>query len=208
MILIGQYDSPFVRRVGIALSLYGYGFEHRPWSTFRQADEIAAFNPLRRVPTLVLDDGSVLVESVSMLEWLDERADAPLLPRSGPLRQRGFYLLGLACGLAEKTVALFYERQFHKEVSALWDARCVAQIKDVLRTLDSECQKKPSAWLLGDALSHADIMCACATRFVCEAHPDMVTRHDYPALLALCDKAESLEVFKSISQTFAPPPKP
>ena len=33
MILIGQYDSPFVRRVGIALSLYDIPFEHRPWSS-------------------------------------------------------------------------------------------------------------------------------------------------------------------------------
>jgi Glutathione S-transferase, N-terminal domain len=52
MILIGQYDSPFVRRVAIALRLYGLPFEHRPWSTFGEGDKIAPFNPLRRVPTL------------------------------------------------------------------------------------------------------------------------------------------------------------
>jgi glutathione S-transferase len=56
MILIGQYDSPFVRRVGIALTLYGLPFEHRPWSAFGDADKIRAYNPLVRVPTLVLDD--------------------------------------------------------------------------------------------------------------------------------------------------------
>ena len=55
MILIGQYDSPFVRRVAIALRLYGMAYEHRPWSTFGDAERIAPFNPLRRVPTLVLD---------------------------------------------------------------------------------------------------------------------------------------------------------
>jgi len=53
MFLIGQYDSPFVRRVAIALRLYGLPFEHRPWSTFGDADKIAPYNPLRRVPTLV-----------------------------------------------------------------------------------------------------------------------------------------------------------
>ena len=72
MILIGQYDSPFVRRVAIALRLYGLAFEHRPWSTFGDADKIAAFNPLRRVPTLVLDDGEVLIESAAILDYLDE----------------------------------------------------------------------------------------------------------------------------------------
>ena len=45
MILIGQYDSPFVRRVGIALRLYGLAFQHRPWSAFGNADLIAPFNP-------------------------------------------------------------------------------------------------------------------------------------------------------------------
>ena len=52
MILIGQYDSPFVRRVAIALRLYGIAFEHRPWSTFGDAEKIAPYNPLRRVPMM------------------------------------------------------------------------------------------------------------------------------------------------------------
>jgi glutathione S-transferase len=76
MILIGQYDSPFVRRVAIAMRLYGLGFEHRSWSTFGEGDEIAAFNPLRRVPTLVLDDGEALIESTAILDYLDEIAGA------------------------------------------------------------------------------------------------------------------------------------
>lgn len=76
MILIGQYDSPFVRRVGIALTLYELPFEHRPWSTFGDADKIRRYNPLTRVPTLVLDNGEVLIESHAML------------PRSASLARR------------------------------------------------------------------------------------------------------------------------
>jgi len=68
MILIGQYDSPFVRRVAIALRLYGIAFEHRPWSTFGDAEKIAPYNPLRRVPTLVLDSGEALIESAMILD--------------------------------------------------------------------------------------------------------------------------------------------
>ena len=40
MILIGQYDSPFVRRVGIALRLYDLPFRHEPWSAFGDADNV------------------------------------------------------------------------------------------------------------------------------------------------------------------------
>src|SRR3954466_11513255 len=72
MILIGQFDSPFVRRVGIALRLYDLPLEHRPWSTFGDADKIASYNPLRRVPTLVLDDGVLLIESTAILDHAGE----------------------------------------------------------------------------------------------------------------------------------------
>src|SRR6187397_2062128 len=76
MILIGQYDSPFVRRVGIALTLYGLPFEHRPWSVFGDAEKVRQYNPLVRVPTLVLDDGLALVESGVILDYLDSRVPA------------------------------------------------------------------------------------------------------------------------------------
>ena len=74
MILVGQYDSPFVRRVAVALQIYGFDYEHRPWSVFGDAEAIAILNPLRRVPTLVTDDGEALVESACILDWLDELA--------------------------------------------------------------------------------------------------------------------------------------
>jgi glutathione S-transferase len=73
MLLIGQYDSPYVRRVGIALKLYGIPFQHEAYAVFRDAEKIAAYNPLRKVPTLVLDDGTVLSETFVCLELIDER---------------------------------------------------------------------------------------------------------------------------------------
>ena len=90
MFLIGQYDSPFVRRTAIALRLYGLPFEHRPWSTFGDAEKIAPYNPLRRVPTLVLDDGEALIESFAILDYLDELVgpDKAMLPAKGPERRR------------------------------------------------------------------------------------------------------------------------
>ena len=88
MFLIGQYDSPFVRRVAIAMRLYGVAFEHRPWSTFGDAGKIAPYNPLRRVPTLVLDDGEALIESMVILDHFDELAgpEKAILPRAGAVK--------------------------------------------------------------------------------------------------------------------------
>ena len=91
MILIGQYDSPFVRRVAIALDLYGHAFEHRPWSTFGDGEKIAPFNPLRRVPTLVLDGGEALIDSTAILDALDELAgpEIAMMAARGPERRQG-----------------------------------------------------------------------------------------------------------------------
>src|SRR5437016_3959240 len=110
MILIGQYDSPFVRRVGIALTLYGLPFEHRPWSVFGDAEKIRPLNPLVRVPTLVLEDGEVLIESHSILDHLDSLVpiDRRLFPAAEPARRQALKVAALATGLGDKAVSLFY----------------------------------------------------------------------------------------------------
>src|SRR5512134_2970418 len=110
MILIGQYDSPFTRRVGIALTLYGLPFEHRPWSIFSDADQIRPYNPLTRVPTLLLDDGDALIDSHLILDYLDSLvpADRRLFPAAEPSRHRALKVAALATGLADKGVSLFY----------------------------------------------------------------------------------------------------
>src|SRR5260221_6613479 len=130
MILIGQYDSPFVRRVTIALRLYGVPYEHWPWSTFGDAEKLAVYNPLRRVPTLILDDGEVLIESAIILDQLDEMAgpDCRLIHAAGADRRAALKVCALATGLCDKMVGLVYERVLHEKTSQAWIARCEAQI--------------------------------------------------------------------------------
>src|ERR1700759_3926753 len=139
MFLIGQYDSPFVRRVAIAMRLYGIAYEHKPWSTFGEGDKIAPYNPLRRVPTLVLDTGEALIESTAILDYLDEIArdqdkiaGEAMLPSRGAERRRQLRLCALATGLADKAVSLLYERVLRNEGLQLWIERCEAQIVGVL----------------------------------------------------------------------------
>lgn len=203
MILIGQYDSPFVRRVGIALTLYDIAFEHRPWSVFGDAEAVRALNPLMRVPTLVLDDGTVLTDSHMMLDYLDSQVAAPMFPRTEPARHRALRVATLGCGLAEKSVSLFYERRLHDVTSATWEARCATQIGSVLAALEAERPESP--WWFGDRIGHADIAVACAWRFATEAHPGLIAPADYPRLAAHAAKAEALEVFQHIQQAFVAP---
>ena len=203
MILIGQYDSPFVRRVGIALTLYGMAFDHRPWSVFAEGDKVRALNPLMRVPVLVLDDGTALTDSHMMLDYLDNLVDAPLFPRTEPARHRALRIAALACGLAEKSVSLFYEHRLHDVTSPVWESRCRAQIGSVLTALERERADTP--WWFGDRMGHADIALACALRFATEAHPGLIDMADHPKLAAHAARAEALAVFQSIRQPFVAP---
>ncbi|MGC0392047.1 glutathione S-transferase family protein [Bradyrhizobium sp. USDA 241] len=207
MFLIGQYDSPFVRRVAIALRLYGLAFEHKPWSTFGDADKIAPYNPLRRVPTLVLDDGEALIESMIILNYLDELVGEAkaMLPRGGAERRRHLRICALASGLGDKAVSLLYERVLRKEQLALWVERCQAQIGDVLKVLEAERAKVTTPYWLGDRIGHADVAVACVVRFTREAHPQLFDASRYPALAAHAERCEALAPFQEIVQPLEPP---
>lgn len=207
MILIGQYDSPFTRRIGIAMTLYGMAFEHRPWSTFGDADRIRPYNPLSRVPALVLDDGEVLIDSHMIIDYLGSLVPPgqAMFPRSEPERRRALKLAALGTGLADKAVGLFYEKQLHKEVSQAWVARCRTQIGAVMDALESDRAARKSACWFGDAISHADIAVACALRFLADAHPGLMLAEGHPALVAHARKLEALPVFQAISQPFIQP---
>jgi glutathione S-transferase len=207
MILIGQYDSPFVRRVGIALTLYKLPFEHRPWSTFGDADKIRSYNPLTRVPTLVLDSGEVLIESHSILDYLDSLvpADRAMFPLSEPARHRALKIAALAMGLGEKAVGLFYETTFHREVSDVWVKRCRSQIFAALAALETSRAEAIADYWFGDRIGHADIAVAAVLRFIAEAHPGLVPLAKFPALSAHAARLEALPAFQSIAQPFIPP---
>ncbi len=207
MILIGQYDSPFVRRVGIALKLYGIPFEHRPWSVFRDAEKIRPCNPLTRVPTLVLDDGEVLIESHLILDHLDSLVppERRLFPVSEPARRRALKVAALATGLADKAVSLFYEQRLHDVTSDVWTARCQTQIGGVMAALETDRAARATPWWFGDTMGHADIAVTVALRFVGDAFPALFDRKRYPALAAHAERSEALPVFVEISQAFIPP---
>ena len=207
MILIGQYDSPFTRRVAIALRLYGLAFEHRPWSTFGDADKIAPFNPLRRVPTLVFEDGETLIESAAILDYLDEVVGpekAMMAPR-GAERRHALKICALASGLGDKAVSLVYERVLRKERSKLWIERCAAQIGGVLDVLEAERAAIAAPYWLGTRIGHADIAVACMLRFAAEAHPGLITAARHRALIAHAMRCEALPAFREIVQPLAPP---
>ncbi|WP_024576969.1 MULTISPECIES: glutathione S-transferase family protein [unclassified Afipia] len=207
MNLIGQYDSPFVRRVALALRFYGLPFEHTPWSTFGDAEKIALYNPLMRVPTLVLDDGEVLIESTAILDYLDEISgpSRALIPDCGHVRREVLHICALATGLADKAVSLLYERVLRGEESKRWVERCRSQIAGVLAVLEEDRARHKTRYWFGDNITHADIAVACVIRFTREAHAGLFDAARYPALDRHAETCEALQPFQDIVQPLAPP---
>lgn len=199
MILIGMYDSSYTRRVAIAMSLYGMPFEHRSWSVGRDFDRIRQYNPLGRAPTLVLDDGEVLTESAMMLDYLDDvvGSQRALMPATGIARRDAQRLIALATGAIDKAVLIVLERIFRpvEMHSEAWLSRCRTQVEGALGELDKACATRAGDdWLVGDAMTHADIAVACYTTHLRESLP--LDLSPWPALREHVDRCEALPVFR------------
>lgn len=207
MQLIGQFDSPFVRRVGIALTLYEMPFEHLPYSTFGEWEKFVGHNPLRRVPTLVLESGEALIDSAAILDHLDDvhGRDCALIAASGLRRRAALKRIALATGTADKAVSLFYARLFASSLDPAFVERSECQIRDGLKVLDAECAARSGDWWHGAKPGHDDTAVACVARFLSEAYAHLVRLADYPALADHSARAEALPVFQAISQPFVPP---
>jgi glutathione S-transferase len=214
MILIGMFDSPFVRRVAITLHMQGISFEHRNWSVGKDFELIRRYNPLGRVPTLVLDDGEALIDSAAILDYLDDVVGPAraLVPPTGRPRRATMRLMAVAVGAAEKGVQQVYERVFRPEEKrhATWVERCRAQMHGALRELERTAEARREVWLTGALLTQADITVGCVYKFLCEAvgadGSDAATPGTaYPALRALSERCEALPAFRAVKADFHAP---
>jgi glutathione S-transferase len=210
MLLIGMFDSPFVRRVAISMKLLQIPFEHANWSVGRDFDRIREYNPLGRVPTLVTDEGEKLMESGAILDHLDERAgpERALLPRSGADRRRALNLMAMATGAAEKGVLQVYERVFRPEEKRHppWADRCRAQMSGSLAAIDRYLgERGVSQWLVGKRMTQADITAVCVFTFLNDALKVAADPVVFQSLGTLAARCESLPVFQETRTPFLLP---
>jgi glutathione S-transferase len=193
--LIGHYDSPFVRRVGVSLEVLGLAFERHLLSVFSDADQMRALNPLLRVPALVLDDGETLIDSTAILDHLDQVVgpERSLLPAAGKPRRDALKIAALATGLGDKTVAIAYERRKSADkVDESWIDRCRSQQDGALAALEGCCA---SGLLTGPGLMQPEITVACMLGYIRLRQPATLPAGRYPSLEALSARAETHRAF-------------
>jgi glutathione S-transferase len=199
--LIGHYDSPFVRRVGVSLTVLGVPFERQLLSVFSNAEAMRAFNPLIRVPALVLADGECLIDSAAILDHLDELVGPAraLLPAGGKARREALQKIALATGVGDKAIAITYERRKPvAKIDEAWIARCRGQQEGALAELDRRfAAAKPEE----TRLMQPEITVAAMLGYLRLRQPETLPAGRYPALEALSAWAEAHPAFKACLPT-------
>jgi glutathione S-transferase len=198
MQLIGMLDSPFVRRVSISLQLLGIPFEHHSVSVFSTFEQFRQINPVVKAPSLVCDDGEVLMDSSLILDYAEALA-APrksLMPAAIGERQHALRVIGLALAACEKTVQIVYERNLRplEKQHEPWVARVQGQLFAAYQALEQELRNKPLE-VSSKTINQAGVSTAVAWQFTQMMLPEIVIAADYPTLQAYAEQAEHLAEF-------------
>ena len=196
MKLVGLFDSPYVRRVAVSMRLQGFAFEHVALSVFRHIDEMRKFNPLVKVPMLILDDGEKLIESSFILDYLDGLAPAGkrLMPAGGVARMKIQQHCAIALIAMEKAVQYYYETGMRPAEHSYhaWAERVMAQMHDAFAILEAMPE---SPVLSGAPLTQADVSAAVALAFARYVHPTQFPAGRYPRVEQLSAHCEDLPEF-------------
>lgn len=201
MQLIGYLDSPFVRRVAITMQFLGIPYDHRELSIFRNYDEFRAINPMVKIPTLVLDDGQVLIDSGLIIDYLESQiAQHSLMPGDTDKYRTAVQFIGVALIVMEKRAQLIYETEHRPEdrQHGPWIERLEQQLEGALDLLEAHVSAAANSgynWLLADELTQADIATAVAWRFIMHNDTGNTDLDKYPALIAHSTRAEALPQF-------------
>jgi glutathione S-transferase len=197
MLLVGMLDSPYVRRVAISLQCLGLPFEHQALSVFRTFDAFRRINPVVKAPTLVCDDGTVLMDSTLILEYVQALArPRSLVPSEPAALARTLRVTGLALAACEKAIQLYYEDLLRppEKRHAPWVERVTGQMHEAFAALEDAVA---GGAIAADGLDQAAISAAVAWTFTHETVTGAVSAAQHPALAAFTAQAEMLAPFRA-----------
>lgn len=198
MKLIGVYLSPYVRRVAAALISRGLPYEHEPVNGYREYETASRYNPVGKVPSLVLDDGEILIDSGAIIDYLNElMPSAPLIPAGSSARRATLKLAAIGYGIAEQGIRLYGGgRSTAPETDT---KRWRAQIQGGLRALDEAARE--GGLLRAKPLDAAAITAVVAVELLALLHPDIELLPAFPALAALAAEQRDAAPFAQTRPT-------
>ncbi len=198
MRLIGMLDSPFVRRVAISLDLLGIDFTHEAVSVFNHFDHFRTLNPVVKAPTLICDDGTVLMDSSLILQFAEAAlANGRTLWSGEQLQlQHEYRAVGLALAACEKTAQSVYETNLRPQAKQHepWLSRVRGQLQAAFAALEQEVATRPV--LFHAVAQQASISAAVAWQFCSSMVPELIPAESHPALASLSVRMEQHQSFR------------
>ncbi len=203
MKLIGNFLSPFVRRVAVSLHVLAMPFEMETLYVFQDPAAVRKHNPVVRIPTLVLDDGEVLVESYAILDAIDQMVGPTrcLTPAAGQARRQVMRATAIGVASMEKAQWAFYEGRFRPadKIHQPWIDHNEAQVMGGLGYLDDLAKSaQPNGWLAGtEQISQTDITGVIAYSFAEAVRPDLPVADKAPHLARFAARCEAMAMFRA-----------
>ena len=161
MKLLASLASPYTRKVRIVLAEKRIDCDVEIVDVNAPANPVTRDNPLGKIPTLVLDDGTALYDSRVIVEFLDNVSPiARLIPDENRERVAVRRWEALADGVLDAGGLVRYESlRPKKEQSAAWVEKQLGKVRRGLAAMDAELGER--AWCHGERYSLADIALGC-----------------------------------------------
>ena len=196
-LLMGWNRSPYTRRVAISMYHYGIEFDQRARTAWDHYDDVKEFNPIVKIPSLVTEDGEVVVESAAILDYLDCRVgpERALMPPPSPLRDRTRQIVALATAIIDKGRELRYEVYLRPAELRYepWVERWSEQLSSAIEALDGMIGEPFAA---GDRLTQADVTTGVMVGMYRNMHQHLLPQGRFPRLDALADRCNAMAAFR------------
>ena len=194
MKLVGSKTSPYVRKARVILAERSLPFEFLEESAWTPDTTVPRYNPLNKVPALVMDDGESIYDSRVICEYLDAISGGGLLPAEPAARARVRRYEALGDGIADAGIATFLERKREAaRQDPAWIARQLDKVNAAMATLEAALAR--GVHVGGAQPNMADIACACALFWSEFRMPELGVRARYPKIKAWAERMESRPSF-------------
>jgi glutathione S-transferase len=194
MKLVGSKTSPYVRKIRVILIERDLPYDFVEESAWNTDTTVPRYNPLNKVPALVLDNGESIFDSAVISEYLDAVSGGVLIPAEPLARARVRRGEALGDGLADAGITAFLERKREAaRQDPAWIARQLDKVNSGINAISKELGRK--SFMGGDAPNLADIACACALFWVEFRMPQVGWRESDGQLAAWAQRLESRPSF-------------
>jgi glutathione S-transferase len=195
MKLISSLTTPYGRKVRIVIAEKHLDVEWQEENVWAADTKVGLYNPLTKIPVLVLDDGTTLYDSRVIVEYLDGIVPVSrLIPESGRERAMVKRWEALGDGIADAGIAVFLERKRPAELQSNdWITRQLGKIESGIAGAAREMGDRK--FCHGETYTLGDISLACSLLWVEFRLPEVTWRQTYPNLRAWIERIEARQEF-------------